>query len=122
MDGEGSVLLTKHNKSSRFRYPAVSMSSTTEEFIDFMVDNHGGYKCNHKIYKSHHKPSWTWELIYDKAINFLTYISPFLLDPIKKARADHILTNYKKVTVRNGKYTENQLKEKLKFEEDFFLL
>ena len=52
----------------------------------------------------------------------LSEISEYLLEPNKKARADLILNKYKEVTPRNGRYSEEKLRQKLQFEEDFFNL
>lgn len=56
----------------------------------------------------------------NKAIALLEEIKDYLLEPKKKARAELICSTYKSVTPRNGKYSEEILKKKMQFEEDFF--
>jgi hypothetical protein len=50
----------------------------------------------------------------------LERISPYLRVPEKVSRANLILTRYKAVTPRNGKYSEVQRGSKLEFEYSFF--
>lgn len=55
-----------------------------------------------------HKDSYTYTIIYDDAIKLLQDIEPYLIIYKKKARAQHIISKYKMVTLRNGKYNESQ--------------
>jgi len=52
----------------------------------------------------------------------LESISTYLRVDKKKKRALWILNDYERVTLRNGKYTQEQLKRKIEFEEQFFKL
>lgn len=120
-DGEGTVTLMRTHKNSH-RVPYVEMSSTTIELLDYLSIHYGGSVVKKKSYQSHHKTSWSWRLTNQKAMGFLREIRPYLLEPMKCARADAILTRYNVVTNRNGKYTTEQLEEKSRFETDFFSL
>jgi hypothetical protein len=122
IDGEGSISLLKANKNETFRHPVIEISNTTYELLQFMKTTFGGSISSHKIYKKHHKPSWSWKLHYDAAISCLEQITPFLLEPKKKRRAELILAEYKKVTLRNGRYNPQQIQEKFTFENQFFSL
>ncbi len=119
MDGEGSIMLTKITKG-KHRAPNVAISSTTHELLEFMKELFGGHISNKKNYATHHKKSWVWQLSYNAAYNFCKIISPYLKEPEKKRRAELIVKLYKAVTPRNGKYTTQQLQERVLFEEEFF--
>ena len=121
IDGEGSICLTK-NHANEFRSPAVEMSSTTYAMVEKMKELCGGTISNKNHQNPNWKQAWHWQVKGDKAINLLKEVKDFLLEPKKKARADLIVSTYKSVTPRNGKYNEETLTKKMKFEEDFFKL
>lgn len=118
IDGEGSITLIK--TKSEFRAPAVEMSSTCRELLVFMKSRYGGDIVCHKTYRPHHRPSWSWKVRQDAALRLMVRVLPFLREPEKRRRALHLVTHYKAVTVRNGRYTEAQMAAKKAFEEAFF--
>ena len=122
VDGEGTISLTKCHSTEKFRHPIVSMTNTTFELIDFMHKTYGGTVRKVKIKKANWKQAWVWSCHRTAAIACLEQITPFLLEPKKKRRAEMILGYYRKLTLRNGRYTPEQEEQKLSFEEDFFLL
>lgn len=119
IDGEGSVTLTKNCNNER-RGVLVCISSTTKELVDFVQTKLGGKIYGVPKYQEHHKTQYRWQVTRNAAIDVLKQISPFLQEPEKKRRTKLILDKYKKLTPRNGKYTEEMLKEKIKFEQEFF--
>jgi len=118
IDGEGSILLTRHAKNEH-RAPAISVTSTTIEFLEALKDRFGGNICKQKVYKAHHKQSWVWKVTHNKAISLLEKVSPYMLDPRKVGRAKLILSEYKQVTQASGVYNEEELAVKLDFEKRF---
>lgn len=120
IDGEGTITLSKDRAASKYRYPVVSMSSTSIELINVFVENYGGVVCKHKTYKEHHKKSYSWRVISNKAINLLKQVVPYMLEPSKVYRANLILNDYKKVTRANGRYSDKQHTAKVEFENRFF--
>ena len=118
-DGEGTITMLKSKQSDKFRHPVVSITSTSRELIEFLKTSFGGTVVNQKTYQKHHKQSWSWKLSYDRAIEFIEQIRPFMKESSKCKRCDMILSTYKHLTVRNGKYTEQQIQEKLDFETAF---
>lgn len=122
IDGEGTISLIKMHSSDKFRAPCIEMTSTTYAMLEKMKELFGGSISQQKVYKETYKQSWHWQIRYDKAINLLKEVKDYLLEPKKKARADLIVSTYKSVTPRNGKYNEETLAKKMKFEEDFFKL
>lgn len=121
VDGEGTVTLTR-NKSNENRRPVVSITSTSRALIDFLLDEWGGKACPKKKGKSHHKQAWHWVIESDAALLFLRLVIHYMKEPIKIARADFLIRNYKNVTRRNGRYSQEQLEAKQQFEKRFFEL
>jgi intein/homing endonuclease len=120
MDGEGTITLSKIHKTSKFRAPVVSVSSTSYEILNFIHSYYGGSIINQKTYKKHHKNSRVWKTTYTNALKFLSDIYPYLLDKTKRYRAHLLITKYKSVTPRNGRYSKSLERAKQQFEHDFF--
>ena len=119
IDGEGSVVLSKRRKTAQFRTPVVSVSSTTLEILEYLRSHYGGSISKHKVYQEHHKQSWSWKLDYGRAVRLCADVLPYLLEPEKRRRAQLLVDVYGRVTVRNGKYTPEQLEAKKAFEHEF---
>ena len=119
IDGEGSVLLSRSGKTQTYRYPCVSVTSTTLALCEFLKANYGGYICTKKTYAKHHKPAWHWTTMSNSALEMLELVRPYMLEPSKVHRIDLLLTKYKALTVANGHYTSEQHSAKLAFEEEF---
>jgi len=120
IDGEGSIMLTKfHN--NQYPAPCVSISSTTIELLQWIKEKTkvGTIKSKKNYNKINHKDSYTYIVKYDNAIELLKQIQPYLIIEIKKKRAELILTKYKKVTPRNGRYNEEMKANKERFYEEF---
>lgn len=120
IDGEGSILLERNNPNEH-RSPAVSISTTTPEIFEGFVENYGG-SISKKKEREGALPAFQYKVRGNKALILLQDILPYLKLHKKINRANHLVNNYKNVTVRNGKYSEEKLKIKLQFEEDFFKL
>lgn len=54
------------------------------------------------------------------AIQCIEQVLPYLREPKKKCRAEMIADGYKKITIRNGRYSDQQKQTKLQFEDQFF--
>ncbi len=120
IDGEGTIALTRHGRTDRFRHPMVHVASTSPELLAFLKRHFGGCITNKKTYKAHHKPSFTWSLQNNAALEFLSLVYPHLVENKKRKRASLLLTEYKRLTRRNGKYTAAMENDKLDFETRFF--
>lgn len=121
IDGEGTITLASgSNSKSRMRVPTISVSSTTIELLEFLKKRYGGSISKHKTYQAHHKQSWSWKLVYNKAIDLCNDIHPLLLEPKKRERAKMLASDYKLCTKRNGRYTAQEESVKLDFERRFF--
>ena len=123
IDGEGSILLSKYHKSE-YPCPCISISSTDIELLEWVKDKIGSGRINKKknYNINRHKTSYTYVIYYDVAIKVMGLIEPYLVIKKKKARALHIICKYKKVTLRNGRYNEEQKLTKEQFYKDFMAL
>jgi hypothetical protein len=120
IDGEGTITLSRSSKTSKFRHPIISVSNTDMNILNLLKNSVGGSISKHKTYKKHHKQSWSWKISYNKALLLLENIRPYLRCNEKIYRMNILLNEYKSVTNRNGKYTNQQKKKKLDFENRFF--
>lgn len=77
-------------------------------------------KKNYKPEK--HKESYTYTVRYQNAIKIIEMVEPYLIINQKKKRAQMIIDHYKALTVRNGRYTKEQLKAKEQFYEEFMAI
>ncbi|WP_194191205.1 LAGLIDADG family homing endonuclease [Clostridium chrysemydis] len=116
IDGEGSIMLQRIHRST-YPSPVVSVTSTTIEILHYLKDiiGHGTITKKTNYNPEKHKDCYTYILTYDKAINLLKDIYPYLIIKIKKERAKLIIDEYKSVTLRNGRYSKEQLALKLDF-------
>jgi hypothetical protein len=116
IDGEGSIMLLRfhHNQSHS---PCVSIASTSNELLEWVKSKPGiGTIKSKKNYKpDRHENSYTYTAGYDDAINLLHLIQPYLVITSKKVRAEMILNEYKKLTPRNSRHTEDLLRAKNEF-------
>ena len=119
IDGEGTITLSRQ-RANEFKCPVVSVSSTTIEFLEYLKLHYGGCISKQKIYKEHHKQSWSWKVERSACYKILNDIKPYLLCPEKKYRCELILNTYQLVTPRNGRYTKEMLALKENFEYQFF--
>lgn len=122
VDGEGTITLTRRTTTDLYRTPTLSLTSTTKVLVDVMKEQFGGWIVNKKVYKDHHKQAWSWHVNGDKAINACLQLIPHILEPQKKARMQLVVDQYKSVTPRNGKYTDQAKLLKEQFEKQFFEL
>lgn len=120
IDGEGSILL-EHNKKGCWRTPAVSISTTTIEMINFIPSLYGG-TISRKLPKPNCLPEFSYKVVCDKALKLMGDILPYIKHPTKRQRILYLIDNYKKYTKRNGKYNEKETEKKQEFERIFYSL
>ena len=120
IDGEGSIMLQRFHKGD-FPTPCVSIASTTIELLEWVKEVSGvGIIKKKKNYNCEkHKDCYSYVVKHDKAIELIKDIYPYLVIESKKKRAELILMRYKAVTPRNGRYSEEMLREKEEFYEEF---
>jgi hypothetical protein len=116
IDAAGYVTLSRI-KSKCYRVPYVQVTNADSDIIWFFQLTFGGRTQRRKMHHPNHNDSFNWYLTYDAALKFLEEIRPFMQHAKKQQRVDIMLADYKKVTRRNGKYTEKQFADKIAFEE-----
>jgi len=123
IDGEGSITLTRQHKN-RHPSPMVSIPSTDLYLLEWIKKV---VQCGRIIKKKNYKPqlhrdSFVLNITYDKALELLKEVEPYLITRQKKARAKLLISEYKKVTLRNGRYNSDALQRKEAFYEKFMSL
>lgn len=120
IDGEGSIMLQRIHKN-KHPCPCVSIASTTIELLEWIKKVVGKgliiKKKNYNLEK--HKDCYSYVLRRNDAINLLKDVYPYLVIDTKKKRAYLIITKYKLLTLRNGRYSEKLLRLKEDFYEEF---
>ncbi len=119
VDGEGTITLTRITRGKQ-RAPCVTVSSTTIELLNFMKEHYGGTIVKLRHVNAKWKQAWHWQVSYNRAVVMLKEITPYLLEPSKRRRAELIIRDYKSVTPRNGKYTPELLEARAAFDAEFF--
>lgn len=120
IDGEGSIMLQRFH-TNQYPAPCVSIASTTIELLTWLKDTIGyGVIIKKKNYNPEkHKLSYSFVIKQNNAIKLLEDIYPYLIIESKRKRAEMIITQYKALTPRNGRYTDEQLAKKERFYEEF---
>lgn len=120
VDGEGSIMLQKFH-SNEYPSPCVSIASTTYELLDWIktIIGKGTIKQKKNYNSSKHKDCYSYILKHNNAIQLIKEIYPYLIINSKRKRAELIINKYKSLTPRNGRYSEELLKAKLDFYDEF---
>lgn len=107
--------------TNQYPAPCVSIASTTIKLLTWLKDTIGyGVIIKKKNYNPEkHKSSYSFVIKQNNAIKLLEDIYPYLIIESKRKRAEMIITQYKALTPRNGRYTEEQLAKKEMFYEEF---
>lgn len=107
--------------TNQYPAPCVSIASTTIELLTWLKDTIGyGVIIKKKNYNPEkHKLSYSFVIKQNNAIKLLEDIYPYLIIESKRKRAEMIITQYKALTPRNGRYTDEQLTKKEMFYEEF---
>lgn len=120
IDGEGSIMLQKIH-SNEHPSPCISIASTTLELLKWIKETIGnGAIIRKKNYnKEKHKDCYSYTLKGNDAINLLNDIFSYFRIECKRKRAELIITKYRTLPPRNGKYTDKMLNDKEKFYIEF---
>ena len=123
IDGEGSIMLLKFHKN-QYPSPCISISSTSLELLQWIqiISEVGQVKSKKNYNPSLHKDSFTYEVKYNDAILLLEQIEPYLVISQKKIRAQLIIHEYKKLTPRNGRYSQDLIQAKEEFYKRFMAI
>lgn len=120
IDGEGSIMLQRFH-SNEFPAPCVSIASTSLELLEWIKKTvEKGAIISKKNYNPEvHKDCYSYVLRRNDAIYLIKEIYPYLIIDSKRKRAELILTNYKALTPRNGRYSLEMLEAKESFYNEF---
>lgn len=120
IDGEGSIMLQRIHKNE-FPSPCVSVASTSLELLNWLKKTIGkGMIISKKNYNPEvHKDCYSYVLRRNDAIKLIEEIYPYLVIDSKKKRAKLIIEKYKSLTPRNGRYTDEMIKAKEDFYNEF---
>jgi hypothetical protein len=115
IDGEGSIMLSMINRG-KTRAPVISVSSADRELLDWLQATTGiGHISSKPARKESHRDSWDWKASHNAALDLLEVVLPYLRIARKRIRAQLLVTEYKTLTPRNGKYTPEMLLAKEEF-------
>ncbi|MEQ8153662.1 MAG: hypothetical protein ABRQ25_02030 [Clostridiaceae bacterium] len=120
IDGEGSIMLIKFHEN-QLPSPCISIASTSLELLEWIKDKTsvGIIKGKKNYNTSRHKNSFSYIVKHNDAIALLKLIVPYLVIHNKKERALMIINEYKNLTPRNGRYSEDLFERKTNFYKRF---
>jgi len=125
-DADGYITISAPNLG-KFRSTVLGFTNSELYILESIKQffNYYGVKSNivHKRKREeHHKESYDLKIRYNSALLAAKLLRPYILHKKKQLRIDLVLSKYKKLTNRNGKYTEYEVQEKLKFEQEFLAI
>lgn len=115
VDGEGTVTLTRRHRNEN-RQLSVTISSTERQMLEFVRNALAAGKITNKsTVNRKHSPSYTYSIANRQALALLSQALPWLRS-YKRARAELILRDYVRLTPRNGKYSPDKKRDRIRFE------
>lgn len=119
IDGEGSVMLT--NTAGTFRAPMVTISLNELGVLDWVKECVGGGCVIRKSKRQdHHADQFAYSIKNTRAVRLLEQVTPYMRVPKKLARARIIISDYERLTRKNGNYSASERAAKEAFEQEFF--
>jgi hypothetical protein len=119
IDGEGTISLSRKHKSDN-RQLVISISNTERQLLEYIFQAVGtGKLTRKKTSQEKHTPSFTYSITNRQALDLLEQIKPYL-KTYKSSRAELVLSDYIRLTPRNGKYSETIFREREIFIDEFF--
>ena len=100
----------------------MSVASVSIELLQWLQDTIGYGVEKRFMLLDKHQNSYTYIVKYDYAINLLEQIEPYLVISQKNLRAKMIISQYKLLTIRNGRYSKEQMNLKQQFYKKFMAL
>jgi hypothetical protein len=114
VDGEGTITLSRRHKREN-RQLVLSISSTEFNLLRYVQKIVGAGRITRKrIYSQKHTPSAAYTITNRQALNLVEQIAPYL-HTYKSHRANIILSDYLRLTPRNGKYSARLSLERQQF-------
>lgn len=114
--------MASYNASS-FRKPLIAVDNTDVEILNELSRHYGGRVVAKKEAAAHHRQAWTWRVYgADNVLTMLREIVPHMRCAAKLDRAWLLIDEYKRLTPRNGWYTDEAHQAKLDFERRFMAI
>lgn len=111
IDGEGTITLSRAH-ANEMPAPKVSVANNDLGLLKWIKEKTGtGVIIKRGKRLLHHKSQYVIDISDNSALILLAEIKEYLL--IKKPHAELILSRYKAVTPRNGRYSEEILRRKM---------
>jgi hypothetical protein len=115
VDGEGTITLTRVHRDENRRL-VVAISNSERSILEFVRETTGvGRITTKRVYHERHRQSYTFQVSSRQALNLLAQITPFLKS-YKALRAALALSEYVRLTPRNGKYRPEMERRRRDFE------
>ncbi len=110
VDADGTIAVTKNRPGDKAYRPYVAIYNTNYKMLDWCRKLIGkGAICTHKPSKPHHSISYSVRWDFDIALNVAKMCEPYLI--VKRKRAK-LMSKWKSVAKRNGKYSPEQWAKK----------
>ena len=110
IDADGTIAVSYNGSSTSKHIPYVSISNTNRKMLEWCRKFIGkGAMCTHKPSKPHHSVAYSVRWTYNTALYVAKLCEPYLI--IKKKRAE-LMSKWKSVTKRNGKYSSEEWAKK----------
>ena len=125
-DADGYVTLSKASKKDITKTPVIGFTNTQRVVLEtiqqylkteFQLTGHISTK---KVAKEHHAVGYDLKYSGTAALKLADLMSTFSLHPKKLHRLSLLTCCYKSVVPRNGKYTEEKLKDLELYQLNFF--
>jgi len=111
IDGEGTVTLSRAHVEE-LPAPKVSVANNSLELLKWIRGKVGtGVIVKRSRREPHHKDQYVLDISNNWALNLLMDVKEYLI--IKKPHAELLISRYKTVTPRNGRYTKELLAGKM---------
>lgn len=111
IDGEGTVTLSRAHVEE-LPAPKVSVANNSLELLTWIREKVGsGVIIKRSKREPHHKDHYVLDISNNWALNLLMEVKEYLI--IKKSHAELLISRYKAVTPRNGRYTKELLSGKI---------
>ena len=115
IDGEGTITLTRMHLGENRRL-VVSISNNDVSLLKFVQAKIGAGKITtKKTYNKRHACSFAYQISSRQALDLLHQISPYL-KTYRAKRAELALSDYLRLTPRNGRYTPEVSVSRREFE------
>ena len=111
IDGEGTVTLSRAH-ANEMPAPKVSVANNSLQLLNWIKDKAGsGVIIKRTKREPQHGIQYVIDISDNAALTLLAEIKEYLM--IKKSHAELLLSRYKAVTPRNGRYTKELLAKKM---------